>query len=250
MLTHSGGIPPYRTRESLRWMLTLKGTPSEQRYALVERVLTEPPRFEPGTRHGLECWWGDCRRDGRANRRFPVSATRPAAGVRPPRRPRGVWQSWTRGQPQPWGHSQTVLGTVTEVTPAHAVYTTPLAIEPAGDASPSMQDYGAFSNSIAWSERPRYVLKATTVQALQGRVELNNPARGSAMGWSVMPRDGVESHEQSAARRIRRLCDHSALTRYCRRRLHQCRWRPGFEGRRREDSDGMATRVSTAGKSD
>ena len=77
LLAHAGGIPPYRTRESLQWLLTLKGTPSEQRYAFVERVLTEPPRFQPGTRHEyLECWWSDCRHDGRADRRFAVSATR------------------------------------------------------------------------------------------------------------------------------------------------------------------------------
>ena len=52
LLSHAAGLPPYRTRGSLRWLLTLKGTPTEQRYAFVERVLTEPPRFEPGTRHG------------------------------------------------------------------------------------------------------------------------------------------------------------------------------------------------------
>ena len=99
LLAHAAGIPPYRTTQSLRWLLTLKGTPSEQRYAFVERVLTEPPRFEPGTRHEyLECWCGDCRRDGRADRRFAVSATRPAAGFRSAWRPRGVWQSWTRGR--------------------------------------------------------------------------------------------------------------------------------------------------------
>lgn len=34
---------PYRTRESLRWLLTLKGTPGEQRYAFVEHVLTGRP---------------------------------------------------------------------------------------------------------------------------------------------------------------------------------------------------------------
>ena len=38
LLTHSGGVPPYRTRESLQWMLALKGTATEQRYALLERV--------------------------------------------------------------------------------------------------------------------------------------------------------------------------------------------------------------------
>ena len=88
LLAHAAGIPPYGTRQSLQWLLTLKGTPTEQRYAFVERVLTEPPRFEPGTRHEyLECWCGDCWRDGRADRRFAVSATRPAAGFRPAWRP-------------------------------------------------------------------------------------------------------------------------------------------------------------------
>ena len=36
-------------------------------------------------------------------------------------------------KPQPWGHKQTMFGTVTEVTTADAVNTTPLAIEPAGE---------------------------------------------------------------------------------------------------------------------
>ena len=51
LLAHSGGVPPYRTRESLQWMLALKGTATEQRSAFLNRVLAEPPRFEPGTRH-------------------------------------------------------------------------------------------------------------------------------------------------------------------------------------------------------
>jgi CubicO group peptidase (beta-lactamase class C family) len=38
------------------------------------------------------------------------------------------------------------------------------------------------------------VLKATTIQDLHKRVP-NDPAPGSVMGWVVMPRDGVESHE-------------------------------------------------------
>ena len=31
LLAQAGGVPPYRTRESLHWMLTLKGTATEQR---------------------------------------------------------------------------------------------------------------------------------------------------------------------------------------------------------------------------
>jgi D-alanyl-D-alanine carboxypeptidase len=89
-------------------------------------------------------------------------------------------------EPQPWGHMRTIFGTVTEVTPANAVYTTPLAIEPAGDASPSMQDYGRFLQLHLRGLRGRDdVLKATTIQDLHRR----------AMGWALMTRDGVASHE-------------------------------------------------------
>jgi hypothetical protein len=88
-----------------------------------------------------------------------------------------------------------MLGTVTEIAPANAVFTTPLAIEPAGDASPSMPDYGRFLQLHLRGMRGRDdVLKATTIQDLHKRVP-NDPAPGSVMGWVVMPRDGVESHE-------------------------------------------------------
>jgi D-alanyl-D-alanine carboxypeptidase len=69
------------------------------------------------------------------------------------------------------------------------VYTTPLAIEPAGDASPSMPDCGRFLQLHLRGLRGRDdILKAATIQDLQR-------APGSAMAWAVMPRDGVESHE-------------------------------------------------------
>ena len=51
LLAQAGSIPTYRTRESLLWTLALKGTATEQRRAFLERVLAEPSRFEPGTRH-------------------------------------------------------------------------------------------------------------------------------------------------------------------------------------------------------
>ena len=90
-------------------------------------------------------------------------------------------------EPQPWGHIRTISGAVTEVTPAYAVYTTPLAIEPAGDASPSMPDYGRFLQLHLRGLRGRDdVLKATTIQDLH---------RSVALGWTVVTRDGVESHE-------------------------------------------------------
>ena len=98
--------------------------------------------------------------------------------------------------PQPWGHTRAILGTVAEITPDNAVYTTPLAIEPAGDVSLSPRDYGRFLQLHLRGLRGRDdVLKATTVQDLHRSVAPINPSLAFVMGWSVMPRDGVQSHE-------------------------------------------------------
>jgi CubicO group peptidase (beta-lactamase class C family) len=193
LLAHAGGIPPYRTRQSLRWLLTLKGTATEQRYAFVERVLTEPPRFEPGTRH--EYSNAGAAIAGAMAERIAASPYRHLVQQLVFARIGGHAAFGNPGlaaEPQPWGHVRTIPGTVTEVTPGDAVYTTPLAIEPAGDASPSMLDYGRFLQLHLRGLRGRDdVLKATTIRALHGRVAPDDPA----MGWTVMPRDGVESHE-------------------------------------------------------
>lgn len=197
LLTHSGGVPPYRTRESLQWMLALKGTAPEQRYAFLERVLAEPPRFEPGTRHEYSNAGGAiagamAERIGGASYRQLVQELvfAPLGGQA------AFGNPGLAATPQPWGHTRTVVGTVTEVAPAEAVHTTPLAIEPAGDASLSPQDYGRFLQLHLPGLRGRDdVLKATTVQDLHRQTAPINPSLGFAMGWSVMPRDGVESHE-------------------------------------------------------
>jgi D-alanyl-D-alanine carboxypeptidase len=201
LLAHAAGIPPYRTRQSLRWLFTLKGTPGEQRYAFVERVLAEPPRFDPGTRHEYS------------------NAGAAIAGAMAERIGGSPYQQLVQqlvfdrlgghaafgnpglaAEPQPWGHVRTLLGSVTEVEPANVVYTTPLAIEPAGDASPSMLDYGRFLQLHLRGLRGRDdVLKATTIQSLHGRAAPNTRAPGSAMGWTVMPRDGVASHEHAGS---------------------------------------------------
>jgi hypothetical protein len=83
-----------------------------------------------------------------------------------------------------------------EVEPANAIYTTPVAIEPAGDASPSMQHYGRFLQLHLRGLRGRDdALKAATIQDLHRLVSPHSPALGFAMGWSVMTRGGVKSHE-------------------------------------------------------
>jgi D-alanyl-D-alanine carboxypeptidase len=188
LLTHAAGLPPYRTSQSLRWLLALKGTPSEQRHAFVERVLTEPPRFEPGTSH--EYSNAGAAIAGAMAEKIAGSPYRQLVQELVFARLGGQAAFGNPGlaaEPQPWGHIRTLAGTVMEVRPANPVYTTPLAIEPAGDASPSMPDYGRFLQLHLRGLRGRDdVLKATTIQNLHG---------GVALGWTVIPRDGVESHE-------------------------------------------------------
>jgi CubicO group peptidase (beta-lactamase class C family) len=200
LLGHAGGIQPYRTTLALRWLLTMKGTPTEQRYAFVERVLGEPPRFEAGTKHeysnaGPSIAGAMAERIGGSSYRQLVEQLvfAPLGGHA------AFGNPGLAPEPQPWGHFRTTLGPATEVTPANGAYTTPLAVEPAGDASPSMQDYGRFLQLHLRGLRGRDdVLKAATIQDLHKRVAPNNSAPGFAMGWSVMPRD-VESHEHTGS---------------------------------------------------
>ena len=196
LLAHAGGIPPYGTRQALHGLLTLKGTPTEQRYAFVERVLTEPPRFEPGTSH--EYSNAGPAIAGAMAERIGGSPYRELVQQLVFARIGGHAAFGNPGlaaEPQPWGHIRTRLGTM-EVAPANAAYTTPLAIEPAGDASPSMADSGRFLQLHLRGLRGRDdVLKATTVQVLHRKTAPINPSLGFVMGWSVMPRDGIQSHE-------------------------------------------------------
>ena len=197
LLTHTAGVPRYRTRESLQWVLALKGTASEQRQHFLGRVLLEPPRFEAGTRHEYSNAGGAIagamaeRIGGAPYRRLVEELLFARLGGHA-----AFGNPGLASTPQPWGHTRTVLGGVVEVSPADPVYTTPLALEAAGDASLSPQDYGHFLQLHLRGLRGRDdVLKAATVQALHRPAAPINPSLGFAMGWSVMTRDGVQSHE-------------------------------------------------------
>jgi CubicO group peptidase (beta-lactamase class C family) len=189
LLTHTSGVQTYRTIQSLRPLLALEGTGPEQRYAFVEGVLAEPPRFEPGTRR--EYSNADAAIAGAMAERITGSPYRqlvqelvfaPLGGHA------AFGNPGLAATPQPWGHVRTLIGTVTDVSPTNAVYTTPLAIEPAGDISQSPQDYGRFLQLHLRGLKGRDdVLKSTTIQELH--------RRDSPMGWSLMMRGEVESHE-------------------------------------------------------
>jgi CubicO group peptidase (beta-lactamase class C family) len=195
LLRHSAGIATYGTNVSLLPMLGLKGTPTEQRYAFLQRVLAEPPRFEPGSR--FEYSNAGAAIVGAMAERIADSPYRELV-ERLVFAPIGARVAF--GNPglaperQPWGHRR-ILGAVAEVPPAASLYTTPLAIEPAGDASPSLSDYARFLQLHLRGLRGQDDgLKARTIQELQGRSP-DGSRRGGAVGWNVMPRDGVESHE-------------------------------------------------------
>ncbi|HVH58548.1 MAG TPA: serine hydrolase domain-containing protein [Vicinamibacterales bacterium] len=195
LLRHSAGIATYGTNVSLLPMLGLKGTPTEQRYAFLQRVLAEPPRFDPGSR--FEYSNAGAAIVGAMAERIAGSPYRELV-ERLVFAPIGARVAFGNpglaGEPQPWGHRR-ILGAVVEVPPAAPLYTIPLAIEPAGDASPSLPDCARFLQlHLRGLKGQDDGLKARTIQVLQGRSPDGTP-RGGAVGWNVMPRDGVESHE-------------------------------------------------------
>lgn len=203
LLGHAGGIQPYRDKPTLMSMLTLKGTPIEQRIAMMERTLAEPPRFEPGTRHeysnaGPSIAGAMAERLGGG---APYEQLVEQLVFAPLGGHAAFGNPGLAAEPQPWGHSRAIFGSVAEVIPAAPAFTTPLAFEPAGDASPSMYDYGRFLQLHLRGLKGRDdILKAATIQELHTRVAPSTAnAAGNLMGWSLMPRDGVESHEHTGS---------------------------------------------------
>jgi CubicO group peptidase (beta-lactamase class C family) len=68
------------------------------------------------------------------------------------------------------------------VSPGNAIYTTPLAIQPAGDVSLSPRDYGRFLQlHLRGLRNHDDVLKATTIQELHRRAAPTSPSLGFAM---------------------------------------------------------------------
>lgn len=195
LLRHSAGIATYGTNVSLLPMLRLKGTPTEQRYAFLQRVLAEPPRFDPGSR--FEYSNAGAAIVGAMAERIAGSPYRELVEqlvFAPIGAHVAFGNPGLAPEPQPWGHRR-ILGAVAEVPPAAPLYTTPLAIEPAGNASPSLSDIGRFLRLHLRGLRGQDDgLKARTIQELQGRSP-DGSQRGGAVGWNVMPRDSVESYE-------------------------------------------------------
>jgi CubicO group peptidase (beta-lactamase class C family) len=201
LLAHAGGVPQYGTRESLLPALALPGTAAEQRRAFVERVLAEPPRFEAGTRHEYSNAGGAIAgaiAERMGGSPYPQLVQELVFGPLGGRAAFG--NPGVGGENQPWGHVQTLLRGFVEITPTDATYTTPLAIEPAGEASPSLRDYGRFLRLHLRGLRGRDdVLKAATIQDLHTKVPPVNWALGFVMGWVVTPQGGGPSHQHTGS---------------------------------------------------
>jgi CubicO group peptidase (beta-lactamase class C family) len=193
LLTHASGVPTYTSLPLLRVLLGLPGSGPEQRVTFVGGVLAQPPRFEAGTRHEY------------SNAGPSIAAAMAERITGTPYQqlvqnlvfgPLGGHAAFTNPgvetTPQPWGHIRPSSGPLVEVSPASRAYTVPFAIEPAGGIALTPHDYGRFLQLHLRGLKGRDdVLKAATIQELH--------TRGSAMGWSVVARDGVESHEHSGS---------------------------------------------------
>ena len=195
LLRHSAGIATYGSNVSLLPLLELKGTPTEQRYAFLQLVLAEPPRFDPGSSFeysnagaGIVSAMAE-RIAGSAYRELVDRLVFAPIGARI-----AFGNPGLAAEPQPWGHRR-IRNTVVEVPPAAPLYTTPVAIEGAGDASPSLPSIGRFLQlHLRGLLSQDGGLKARTIQGLQSTsAEGKHP--GGAVAWNVMQRDGVESHE-------------------------------------------------------
>jgi CubicO group peptidase (beta-lactamase class C family) len=192
LLTHASGVPTYTSLQLLRILLGLPGTGPEQRYTFVGGVLAQRPRFEAGTKHEY-------------SNAGPSIATAMAERITgtPYQQlvqnlvfgPLGGHAAFTNPgaeTPQPWGHIRPLSGALVEVSPTSRAYTVPFAIEPAGGIALTPHDYGRFLQLHLRGLKGRDdALTAVMIQELH--------KRGSAMGWSVTRRDGVESHEHSGS---------------------------------------------------
>lgn len=201
LLSHAGGIQPYRKRGSLHWTLSLKGTQTDQQRTFIEHVLAEKPRFEPGAKHdysnaGAAIAGAMAERiAGRSYRQLVEDLVFAPLGGHAAFGNPGLDAAL-----QPWGHVRMLFGKVTEVAPADEHYTTPPVIESAAGVSLSLENYGRFLQLHLRGLRGRDDgLKAATIQELHKTVLPADTALGWAMGWVIITANGIESHQHAGS---------------------------------------------------
>jgi CubicO group peptidase (beta-lactamase class C family) len=199
LLAHAGGINPYHTTEGWDWFYKLTGTPTEQRAAFAARLLREAPAFTPGTKHeysnaGVALVGAMAERvTGRTYQQLVSDLVFAPLGGRA-----AFGNPGLDAVPQPFGHVRGFFGRVKIVAPNDPDSTPPKVLEPSGDVSVSLPDYGAFLQmhlrGLEGLEGRDGVLRAATIKTLHTPVAPSDPAVGWALGWGVAVRDGVELH--------------------------------------------------------
>jgi CubicO group peptidase (beta-lactamase class C family) len=201
LLAHAGGVAPYTTGEGFDVLRKLQGSPSEQRAAFAKLLLQAPPAFPPGTRHEYSnagVALAGAMAERATGRSFHDLVQDLVFG---PLGGRIAFGHPAADDPhQPWGHDRGLFGRIHSVSPTNKDYDIPIALEPAGDMSPTLPDYGRFIQLHLRGLRGREgVLTAATIRALHTPVAPFDSATGFGLGWGIYTRDGYETHGHSGS---------------------------------------------------
>jgi CubicO group peptidase (beta-lactamase class C family) len=189
LLSHRSGLPGYDTGAELRQVKVEGDTPSRQRLSFARQVLTGAPAYPAGTKFVysnagyivagvmLERTGGKPFEQLMQDRLFKPLGMHPRFGSPVPPEAR-----------QPWGHfddegKQKVYEDTSPLIPAF--------LQPAGDVSLTMADYGSYLREHLCGLRGETtrVLKPATVQGLH-RAQGDD---GAGMGWGTYELGGTPS---------------------------------------------------------
>ena len=187
LLTHRSGAPPHPPVDLWAEALKQKGTPTEQRLALLRGTVCRPPEEPPGKKFlysnegyaiagaMIERVSGRAWEDLLRERLFKPLEMK-SAGFGAPASP---------GKPdQPWGHFG-AIGELRPVTPG-PLADNPPAIGPAAAVHATLADLARYANWHAdWDRAEPRLLSQETFKRLHKRV----PGQNYAMGWLVEERD-------------------------------------------------------------
>jgi CubicO group peptidase (beta-lactamase class C family) len=196
LLAHAGGVAPYTTGEGFDVLRKLQGSPSEQRAAFAKLVLKAPPHFPPGTRHEYSnagVALAGAMAERASGRSFHELVQELVFG---PLGGRIAFGHPAADDPhQPLGHDRGLFGRIHSVSPTDKDFDIPIALEPAGDMSPTLPDYGRFIQlHLRGLRGGDGVLAAATIRALHTPVAPFDSATGFGLGWGIYTREGYETH--------------------------------------------------------
>jgi len=90
-----------------------------------------------------------------------------------------------------------LFGRIRSVSPTDRDYDIPVALEPAGDMSPTLPDYARFIQlHLRGLRGSDGALTAATIRALHSPVAPFDSATGFGLGWGIYTRDGYETRQR------------------------------------------------------